>query len=360
MYQTIQQNVKGATKKVREGIEQHRALRQYERVRQGLEAVAAVDGMLQELSLKVNQGHVAIRAASSLAAQKYRPKASGESGEAVQELGTLFYGQMNPFWRIVGKICGRKPTLQEALGIIHTIAEQTPRYVEDLSNRVSDGKEGLLSLKGDLRGAVEQYIAEKSGLERNAATLEGQITPLQEEYTSLEAQRALASRKGEQTNTETLQRLATLDFKLSRLRDDYSQTTTRANNVDSDITITNAQINKVDSALELLGKVQQVVCEGRQFVQVQVPYVLREIEAQESQVGALTGIQGVLNFLGAQSTVSRDVNLRIRDAASYLSGKVQELRTELEGNSSIFPPAFIGSRTGYITALPPATPSLKS
>jgi len=143
------------------------------------------------------------------------------------------------------------------------------------------------------------------------------------------------SEQGKQTEAEVLYKLQQLETVLGGMKDEYSVLDAQERRAEQNIGLLNANIEKIGRYLEMLNETKKVVADTDNFAEVQVPYVMREIESQKTEIQTLGGVDKVLAFLDAQRDLSQALNVRIAMATKYLDGRVSEVREKCM-NASIY------------------------
>ena len=318
--------------KYRDSYEHYLDLKELGRLEQGIKAVDEIGKISSDISQRVSEGYVALQGATNLARKDY---SEGKS-VSLKKLSELWYADKRPLMRITSRVLRRKPGLKDALIIIGRVAENIPPYVERLSNQLSEKRKELSDLRGELREKVEKMIVNRRPLQEDYNALSEQLHSLEEGYKSLESERLDNSSRGLESRPELIESLGKLELIIGEAKDKYRELEAQEMIVSKGIENINNQIGKVGQLLDLLGENQQVAHLANEFVKIQVPYVVAEINTQASEIQALVGIDRVGDFLRKQADVSGGVNDRIKLAVAHLGKKVEDLRDDLSERDSIY------------------------
>jgi hypothetical protein len=319
--------------KYQEGIKEYSDSKVYKQLKSGIEAIEEVKSLNEELSDKIDEGNAAIRGTIVLA----RGRSGDEDKESLEGLRKIYEGERGIFKALGSYITRNKyPSLRDALNVIGKIAERIPSYIERLSGDVYSRKEDLISFKDELRNNIENMVCSISPLEQDIKELDEMTRTLKAEYNSLERQRADNSSNRIKNPPELLQRILLTELSLEQLKDQRTELEVRKRNIDNNIDLSNNQVKKVGELVDLLNQTQETVQSAKDFVDIQVPYVIREINAQKSQIHSLSGVSRAMDFLEGQHQTSGEINMKIKVAAGYLENRVEKIKEEISGSSSIY------------------------
>ena len=330
----VKDYIYGLKGKYAEKYSELNAFRGHEKLAKGIEAVETTRELLDGLGEKVKEGHLVLRGTAQLMA-KQEPKTDLDK-EALEHLADIYHGNQGLIKRMVCKVKGDKPTLEDSLEVIKDVADQIVPYVHGLTGQLVKRREELSQLRADLRQNVEDQIMMRLPLEQDISNIETNIMQLESEYNTLESTRVTNAVGRETTDSSIIEKLGLLELALGGMRDTYVELKAKRKGIESNIEISNGQVEKVGQLLEQFANAQEVVYGAKDFVDIQVPYVLGEICTQQTQIRALTGVNRVSQFLEEQQEVSRQINDRIKIAVGYLDKKVDQLRDNTVKNPSIY------------------------
>ncbi len=333
---SVKDYLTGIKDKYKEGMLRLDSQRNQERVLRGIENITSIRELLLEIDAKVEEGKDMIKGTA-------RIMGSGDSlptnadDASLRRLSDAYYGSQSFIKKIAIKVTGKsRPSLEEALSVIKDVTADIVPYVDKMSQELVKRRGELTQLRTELRGNVESYIDSREPMDLDIASLELKIKELDDHYKTVEQERAKNAAGMTSTSPEKLKELELLEMSLSELRETYNELKVKRKTIESNIGITNSQVEKVGDLLELLDKTQDAAYEAKEFVDVQVPYVLSEINAQQTQIQALTGINAAMQFLSEQAEVSREINSRISYAAGYLSEKIDVIRQKTLDDTTIY------------------------
>src|SRR3989344_1559448 len=294
--------------------------REHDNLRKGIGALEGIKVMTGELANQVDLGCKSIEGTNSLMRRAAGVKSEYDK-KCLEGLSDAYYGEVGVVKRLMGRlpIVGRKyPTLKDALTIVENVAEKIPEYVERLSKELDERGQDLATLRTGLRNNIEGFIHQRRPLEEDISKLEAQISKIEREHNDLEDQRYKNSSDGKETPLEIIEKLQLYELSLESGRSLHSELKARKDRLQANIDLTNNQIGKVGQLGGLLDETRHVVHNAREFVDVQVPYVLEEIASQRTQISSLAGIEQVSRFLETQARHSVEINERIHKATAYL------------------------------------------
>ena len=311
--------------------------RAYNKLSQGIEAVEEVRKLTQELSDKVDEGNIALEGTMAIVIRQKKQELKTTSEASLNKLEELYNKKSGFIRKIYAKTTGNPYiTLRDGLNIIENTAEQIPPYVERLSVELSKRRGNLSEFRGELRSGIEKLLEKRTPVEKDILELEKDMKVLQQEYDNLEKQRLENSSQGKQTAPEMLRELDLLELPINEVQEKYSELKVRKDSLQTNINLINNQVGKVGELIDLLDETREPVNLAREFVEIQVPYVLEEIRTQKAQVRSLFGVNRTINFLEGQAELAGVLNTRIKLAAEYLDGKVKQIRDNIINEQSIY------------------------
>lgn len=322
--------------KYQKKIVSHANSRTYQEISEGLRLVEEVREVVDDLSQKVERGNVAINGALALTRQKIGTLKEADK-KSLENLRGAYDGERSTFGRLISRVTGnRHPPLKRALEMIGEVAEQIPPYVDRLSKELNDRRGELTGFKDNLRRNIESLIESQAPLQDDIYQLEGLVKSLETEYDKLEQERVDNSSKGIRTEPELITKLGMLESVISEAKEKYSELNMREKHAQGNIDLINNQIEKINQLMKLLHGSQDIVYRAKDFVDIQVPYVINEIRNQGSQIHSLAGIERTVEFLERQRQVSSGINDKIKLAAEYLDKRVEEVRENTIASQSIY------------------------
>lgn len=329
--------IAGMRKKYAQHIDDAYVLRQQSRVEAGAKAVRELQELVGVVSSKTEYGRRVMDGITALARQEKGEASEGDK-ESLETL-TAAYHSRYPFLARVYRRMRGKPILsiEEGLNILQDTVSILPEYVGKLHRELKEQEQGMRGFKSGLRETVESIIQEKPGLAQDKDDLHQRIEELKVKYQELESVREQNSSQGQSTDAQVLSQLEQLELLLSQAQEAHAELATKEKRAQSNVDMLNSHLKKVDQYLALLGGTREIVTDAANYVNLQVPYALREIKSQKSEIRALGGVNGVINFLEEQKVVSREINVRIKQASTYLAGKVEEVRQKELKAPSIYP-----------------------
>ncbi len=334
----------------------------YERLRDGIEAIGEANEIVGKVASSVHRGNMAVQGSMAHMRRKIG-KSNAEDKNTLTLLREEYTGGANNGYvkRALGVvplvkrfIPNREITLEQTLEIIADVAEEIPEYVSTLSNHLSNKRAGLNEFRTEMRYSIEELITDKYSLEQELPVLETQISEMKSRYKELEQIRSDNSKQRIQTESSLLEEIAQLELGVGEIEEKYTELKGYQAHIESHIDIVNNQIGKVGQLLELLQESQKTVGEASNFVNVQVPYIVHEIQTQGAQIHALSGVDRALEFMQKQGDVSKEINTRIKIGAERLGVVVSEVIRDFSEDKSIYAEdkKKIGGRpkvAGYLT-----------
>lgn len=348
------ERLRGIRQRYQERLNGAYVLGQQRRVERGVQAVEMLQGLIGEVSSKIDYSQRVMGGVSSLVRHQNGTAQEGDS-EALETLTSRYYASGSFISRAVRRLRRKGMSIEEGLDILHETVVGLPPFVRKLHEEIKAREKDLYQLRTDLRGGIEQIIQSKPGLTVDKESLHQEIQRWKAEYAPLEEKRKSNSAQGKATEPKVLYQLAQLDGVLGNLQDEYSMLDAQERRADQNVDLLNANIEKVGKYLEMLNATKGVVADADNFVEIQVPYVMREIEAQKTEIQTLGGVDKVITFLDRQREVSQEINARISGATVYLAERVSEVREKCL-TANIYPglPARVGEdrmeETGFLTA----------
>lgn len=334
------EGVKGKLSKLRDDyqdfLKNRRENESYTRLERGVQAIESIRTMTEELSDRIQHGYRALQGTRSLVRVQRGYGSSEQDKKGIEQLRKVYVGNKGIVSRILTRMSGKYPSLREALRAVESTAEGIPQYIEHLSQEIEARREELSYFRSGLRENIEDYIKDKEPLQRDVSGLESEIKNLEEEYNKLETERLENSSGGKETDPTAIRKLSELEIVLGSSHDVYTELETKERLIQSNIDLTNSQIEKVGQLLELLNDARKVVTLAQDFVDIQVPYVLSEIRTQGTQIHALAGVNKAVDFLESQAEVSGIINQRIKTAVEYLDEHVEEVRDRIIEKDDIY------------------------
>lgn len=320
-------------------------LREQQRVEKGVNAVEQLQTLIGEVSSKVGYSQKVMAGVNSLMRRKRGM--AGEEGdeEALETLTSKFYAKGNLFTRPIRRLLGRKLSIEEGLDVLHETVAEIPAFVQRLHGEIKARESDLHQLRTDLRRGIESILLSKPELVKDKDGLYQVLEKVEAQYNELEAVRKANSEQGKQTDAEVLYRLQQMEGILGGLRDEYTVLEAQERRADQNIGLLNANIKKIGRYLGMLDETKKVVADTNNFAEVHVPYVMREIEAQRTEIQTLGGVDRVLTFFDKQRELSQGLNVRIAAATKYLDGRVNEVREKCL-SASIYPE--LSARAGEV------------
>ncbi|MDO8516991.1 MAG: hypothetical protein Q7S33_02595 [Nanoarchaeota archaeon] len=308
----------------------------YGKIQEGIEAIERIKAQASQLEAQVAEGSRVLEGTRVLLG-KETSDSQERNKQSLTTLAKMYNKNCGLLERVILYVHGNKyPTLKQTLGLIEKISTQLPSYIESLSDGLNKNEKGLSSFRTDLRTNIEEYIRSRPILENDIDCLNQSLIQLQEKYEELERQRQENSSKGMETDKEVLQALDFLEIPIAEAREQLGKLRTHESNIDYNVRLTNDQIKRVGQLLNLLGESRKAVDQAENFVNVQVPYILREIGAQKAEINALSGVERTVNFLEEQAKFSGKVNVRIAQATDYLQDRVTQVQQQVVNRKSIF------------------------
>ncbi|MBI4980666.1 hypothetical protein HZC30_03875 [Candidatus Woesearchaeota archaeon] len=312
-------------------------LRQQGKVAEGIKKVRELQELVGVVSSKTEYGR---RVMDGVIALAHREQGNPQEGdkESLETLASAYYSRHSFLARAYRRLRG-KPivSIDEGLSILHETVSMLPGYVDRLHRELKEQEGGMRGLKTGLRGNVEMIIQEKPQLAQDREELYQKIEPLKAQYHELESVREQNSSQGRTTEAQVLSQLEQLELLLDQAQEAYTELATQEKRAQNNVDMLNSQIKKVDQYLILLSGTKEIVTDATNYVNVQVPFVKGEIESQKAEIRALSGVNGVIDFLEGQKVVSREINAKIKSASSYLAQKVEEVRKRDLEAPSIYP-----------------------
>ncbi|MBR9706344.1 hypothetical protein GOV14_04885 [Candidatus Pacearchaeota archaeon] len=322
--------------KYKDGFVNYQNSKAYARIAKGIDAIDEIRKLTGDLSDKVEEGDKAIQGTIALVKQSQGETEQGNES-ALLNLKSMYEGEAGFFGRALYRVTGRKtPSLKKSLQIVENIAQQIPVYVSSLSSELDERKRDLTQFRSELRNDAERLIGLKSPLYDDINQLETIIVNLESECEDLEAQRREHLDQKQQNSPELISKLRLLELTLDDAKDQYTQLKDRDGYIEGSVKMINSQIDKIRDQAELLDVSRQATSLAKDFVEIQVPYVVNDVRAQRSQVRALTGVNQATDFLKNQAVASGEINSRIREAAEFLNGKVDRVKDEIVSRSTIY------------------------
>ena len=357
----IGKKVEGIRKRYQERLNGAYVLREQKRVEHGVQAVEQLQSLIGEVSSKVDYSQKVMGGVNSLMRRKRGMAQEQGDDEALETITSRFYAKGNFLTRPIRKLFKKSISIEEGLDILHDTVSEIPAFVQRLHGEIKAREADMRGLRVDLRGGIEQIILSKPQMTKDRNDLYQDITHIEQQYNELEAVRKANSEQGKQTEDEVLYKLQQLETVLGGLKDEYTILEAQERRADQNIGLLNANIEKIGRYLAMLDETKKVVADTDNFAEVQVPYVMREIEAQKTEIQTLGGVDKVLTFLDNQRELSKALNARIAMATRYLDGRVEEVRKNCM-DASIY--LELSAKTGEVrreeAKLLPASPEQES
>lgn len=341
--ESIRKTLSDMAEKYTDKFDSMRNTNTYETIMKGQQSVDEALRMTTEISIKVDEGKSVLVGTLALVGdeQAYNADALEVNEKGLVSLRTMYNGEKGTLGRLLSRASGavgikRNPSLKEALGIIKDVANEIPKYTERLSKDLSNRRNDLTSLRKDLIYGVQDIIEGRTPLKLDINKLEKTLEEITAEYDDLDKQRENAHSNNKVFNPVSIERLGKLDLVMGEIQEQYTELNVKESRADKNIRLINNQIRSIKEALKLLTDSQEVVKSGEDFAKVQVPYVIKVIDTQGSQINALSGIQVSTEFLHDQMILSGAINTKIKMGIEYLGKRVEEVRTIASERDSIY------------------------
>ncbi len=311
-------------------------LGEQQRVEKGVNAVEQLQALIGEVSSKVGYSQKVMEGVNSLVRRQRGMVTEEGDEEALETLTSKFYAKGNMLTRPIRRLLGGKLSIEQGLDVLHETVSEIPAFVQRLHSEIKTREGDLRQLRTDLREGIESILLSKPELVKDKEELYSVLSKVEAQYNELEAVRKANSEQGKQTDGGVLYKLQQMEGILGGLRDEYTVLDAQERRAEQNIGLLNANIEKIGRYLGMLDETKKVVADTDNFAEVHVPYVMREIEAQRTEIQTLGGVDRVLTFFDRQRELSQGLNVRIAAATKYLDGRVNEVREKCL-TASIYP-----------------------
>jgi len=317
-------------------------LKQQKKINEGVESAEQLHNLVTEVSTKVEECKGALSGVSALAKREQGRDVDEESKQSLAILKAKYYAQGGLIRRAYKKVRGKDISIRDALTVVYDTVSELPRFVTHLDDSLRTNESGMTDLKIDIMKAIEDTVTDTPQIRRDISVLEKgsgdtpSIEQMETEYSKLEKIWEQEATEGKESVVETRATMERLDLTLKEQRAMYDELMVREERYEQNIALLKSQLKKIKQYDELLRGVRRVVMDTRNYVEIQVPYVMKEIESQKTQVQALTGADSILTFLETQEAASKHLNDRIRLACDFVGERIGTIRQQTIESPTIY------------------------
>lgn len=339
---TARERVATVRERYRGRMDEAYVLKKQRKVNDGIESAEQLQGLVTEVSVKVDECKGALSGVSALARKEQGSDIDGESEQSLAVLKERYYAQGGLIKRAYKKLRGKDISIKDALTIVYDTVSELPGFVTHLDDSLRTNEAGMTELRSSIMKAIEDTVMDIPKIRRDISILEhgSEHTPgleqMQAEYSRLEKIWDEEAANGEESAAETRATMERLDIALKEQRAVYDELKIREERYEQNIALFKSQLEKIKQYDGMLRGVRRVVMDTRNYVEVQVPYVMREIKSQRAQVQALTGADSILTFLETQEEASRHLNDRIRLACDFVGQRIDTIRQQTIESPTIY------------------------